>query len=77
VDGPGGGIAARTERQRAFANGQQPRSLFHYDIHRNGLEISSMFQETACKEENRSVSPLFADALQEYGRGKKPPNQNK
>jgi hypothetical protein len=32
------------------------RSLFHYEIHRNGFEISSMFQETACKEENPGAS---------------------
>jgi len=64
----GVGLPQEQNVSGACASGQKPRSLFHYDIHRNRLEISSMFRETACKEENPGVFPLFAYALQEYGR---------
>lgn len=54
ADCPGGWIAARTKRQRACASGEPPRSLFHLKIHCYKPEISSMFQETTCKEENQN-----------------------
>jgi hypothetical protein len=34
-----------------------------------------MFQETTCKEENPGVFPLFAYALQEYGKGRNHPTR--
>jgi len=44
----GAGLPQEQNDSGACANGQQPRSLFHYEINRNGLETSSMFQGTAC-----------------------------
>jgi hypothetical protein len=34
-------------------------------------------QDNVFKEENPGVFPFFVDALQEYCRGKKPPNQSR
>jgi hypothetical protein len=69
-DGPGGRVCRKNKNvSGACISGEQPNPYFMNEIYRNGLETSSMFQGTACKEENPGVFPSFADALQEHGRG--------